>query len=243
MAQVVYKKLLGGRPTFADLKETFPELGRGLQALLDFSPAEQVEEALCLSFVVEYEVFGEVKSHELVPGGATVAVNAANRRAYVDAHVRWTMDDKVAPQFAAFARGFHRVCGGPALTLFTPAELELLVCGLPHLDFEGLQAAARYEGGFSPSSPAVVWFWQIVRGMSLEQKRQLLAFSTGSDRAPVGGLRELSLLVQRAGPDTDRLPTSHTCFNALLLPEYASEAKMRERLLTAIGNAEGFGLQ
>jgi hypothetical protein len=38
------------------------------------------------------------------------------------------------------------VCGGPALTLFTPAELELLVCGLPHLDFEALERVAKYEG-------------------------------------------------------------------------------------------------
>ena len=62
-------------------------------------------------------------------------------------------------------------------------------------------------------------------------------------RAPVGGLQELGLLVQRSGPDTDRLPTSHTCFNVLLLPEYSSEAKLRTRLTTAIENAEGFGLQ
>jgi hypothetical protein len=41
----------------------------------------------------------------------------------------------------------------------------------------------------------------------------------------------------------DRLPTSHTCFNALLVPEYASKDKLRERLLTAVENAQGFGLQ
>jgi hypothetical protein len=33
--------------------------------------------------------------------------------------------------------------------LFNPPELELLVCGLPHLDFEQLEAAAKYEGGYS----------------------------------------------------------------------------------------------
>ena len=42
-----------------------------------------------------------------------------------------------------------QVCSGPALTLFNPTELELLVCGLPHLDFEQLEAAAKYEGGYS----------------------------------------------------------------------------------------------
>lgn len=39
-----------------------------------------------------------------------------------------------------------------------------------------------------------------------------------------------------------RLPTSHTCYNILLLPEYSSKAKLRERLLKAITYAKGFGM-
>lgn len=39
-----------------------------------------------------------------------------------------------------------------------------------------------------------------------------------------------------------RLPTSHTCFNVLLLPEYSSKEKLRERLLKAITYAKGFGM-
>ena len=62
-------------------------------------------------------------------------------------------------------------------------------------------------------------------------------------RAPVEGLSALKLIIQRGSPDTDRLPTSHTCFNVLLLPEYLSKDKLRNRLMTAIENAQGFGLQ
>jgi ubiquitin-protein ligase E3 A len=39
-----------------------------------------------------------------------------------------------------------------------------------------------------------------------------------------------------------RLPTAHTCFNVLLLADYSSKEKLRERLLTAMANAEGFGM-
>jgi hypothetical protein len=39
------------------------------------------------------------------------------------------------------------------------------------------------------------------------------------------------------------LPTSHTCFNQLLLPEYKTKQKLKERLALAISNAEGFGLK
>ncbi len=58
----------------------------------------------------------------------------------------------------------------------------------------------------------------------------------------IGGLARLKLIISRNGPDTDRLPTAHTCFNAFLLPDYSSIDKLREKLLIAINNAEGFGL-
>jgi HECT-domain (ubiquitin-transferase) len=53
----------------------------------------------------------------------------------------------------------------------------------------------------------------------------------------------MKCIIQRDGPDSDKLPTSHTCFNTLLLPEYASRDKMLNRLKLAIMNAEGFGLE
>jgi ubiquitin-protein ligase E3 A len=85
-------------------------------------------------------------------------------------------------------------------------------------------------------------FWSIVHSMTLEEKKRLLFFSTGSDRSPIGGLGKLAFVITRHGEDSDRLPQAHTCFNHLLLPEYASREKLQERLMTAISNAEGFGM-
>ncbi len=43
-----------------------------------------------------------------------------------------------------------QVCGGPALSLFrTGYELELLIAGVPQLDFDDLEAVARYEGDYN----------------------------------------------------------------------------------------------
>lgn len=55
--------------------------------------------------------------------------------------------------------------------------------------------------------------------------------------------RLLSALLQRDGADSNRLPTSHTCFNSLLLPSYRSKEKLADRLRLAILNSEGFGLE
>jgi ubiquitin-protein ligase E3 A len=50
------------------------------------------------------------------------------------------------------------------------------------------------------------------------------------------------LVITPAGGDPDRLPTSHTCFNHLLLPPYSSLDAMRQALKTAFDNATGFAL-
>ena len=39
-----------------------------------------------------------------------------------------------------------------------------------------------------------------------------------------------------------RLPTAHTCFNVLLLPEYESKEKLNDRLMKAINYSKGFGM-
>ena len=69
---------------------------------------------------------------------------------------------------------------------------------------------------------AVQWFWKVVHGLQPEQQKQLLFFVTGSDRVPIKGLASLTppFTISRAGPHSDRLPTAHTCFNHLLLPDY-----------------------
>jgi hypothetical protein len=75
------------------------------------------------------------------------------------------------------------------------------------------------------------------------EKRLLLKFATGSDRAPINGLANITFVISRAGPDSDQLPTSHTCFNHLLLPDYASLEKTEAKLKCAIYQSEGFGLR
>ena len=99
-----------------------------------------------------------------------------------------------------------------------------------------------YDGGFSAETPTIRFFWEVVHSFSEEQKKKLLFFATGSDRVPIGGLSRLQFVITKNGGDSDRLPSAHTCFNVLLLCEYPNKERLRERLLTAIQNAEGFGM-
>lgn len=106
-----------------------------------------------------------------------------------------------------------------------------------------LESACLYDDGYSPQHGLIKEFWEVVhQDLTPEQHKQLLVFVTGSDRVPIRGLKDLMFVIQRNGPDSDRLPTALTCFSRLLLPEYADKDKMRERLVTAIENSNGFGL-
>ena len=69
-----------------------------------------------------------------------------------------------------------------------------------------------------------------------------MQFTTGSDRTPIGGLSSLKFIIERHTSDTENLPNSRTCSNLLLIPEYSSKEKLRQKLLLAIEHKEGFGL-
>lgn len=66
-------------------------------------------------------------------------------------------------------------------------------------------------------------------------------FCTGSDRAPIGGLKNLKFVVQKHANQT-HLPTAHTCFNVLLLPEYDNIEVLEKNIQLILKNNQGFGL-
>ncbi|XP_075279221.1 putative E3 ubiquitin-protein ligase HERC4 isoform X3 [Opisthocomus hoazin] len=67
----LYKKLLNKKPSLDDLKELMPDVGRGMQQLLDY-PEDDIEEAFCLNFTItvisgsccKRTLFGRKKSQE-----------------------------------------------------------------------------------------------------------------------------------------------------------------------------------
>ena len=70
----------------------------------------------------------------------------------------------------------------------------------------------------------------------------MLSFITGCDRAPINGLGNLVISISKIGTDINKLPSAHTCFNDLLLPDYKNKELLKKFLLIAINFSEGFGL-
>jgi ubiquitin-protein ligase E3 A len=248
LPMVLFKKLLGCRLSLEDVSSIDAELYKGLRALLTYEPASDVQYVFCRTFEVTWDYLGSTKRWELLPDGANIDVTGENREDFVNRYVNWLLTDSVKRQFDEFHSGFKRVVGAGSISLFRPSELELLVCGSSALDFGELEKTTQYIGGapgdgWSRDHPTIKYFWNVVHSFSREEKQKLLFFFTGTMKAPLGGLAAINMKIQRMGPDTGQLPTTHTCFNTILLPEYNSEATLRTKLLQAMTETEGFGLR
>jgi len=243
LPSVIYKKLGGKKGNFEDLKEFKPTVWNGLNELLNYT-GNDMEDVFMQPFQVSYtDLFGSTITVDLKEGGANLMVNQDNKKEYVDLYADFLINKTVEQQFLAFQRGFDLVTSeSPIHMLFTPRELEMLICGEKEFDFNELENSTEYDGGYSKDTNVVRWFWEAVHNMDLEDKRKLLQFTTGSDRIPVGGLAKLKLTIAKNGSDSERLPTAHTCFNVLLLPEYSTKEKMNDLLMKAIKECKGFGM-
>eukprot|EP00794_Sanderia_malayensis_P007143 gene7143-7948_t len=239
---ILYRKLLGLKGRYEDLESSHNNIYQSMTYMLQFEG--DLENEVMTTFEVGYQdVFGQNLTHNLKENGSNIPVTQANKQEFVDLYADFLLNGVIETQFKAFKRGFDMVTEDSMVQqLFRPEEVELLLCGSKEFDVNHLESSTEYDGGYDKDHYVIKNFWQVVHAMSVEEQRQLIAFTTGSDRVPVGGLAKLKLIIARHGPDSERLPTAHTCFNVLLLPEYLTKEKLQERLLKAITHAKGFGM-
>ncbi|KAF8863562.1 HECT-domain-containing protein [Acephala macrosclerotiorum] len=229
-----------------DLAELKPSLANGLRQLLEFDG--DVEGTFCRDFVADVDRYGQPVQVPLCPDGEKRPVTNANRREFVDLYVRYLLDTAVTRQFEPFKRGFFTVCGGNALSLFRPEEIELLIRGSDEpLDIASLRAVSVCENWGVPdpaeTEPVIHWFWQSFQAAKPSDQRKLLSFITGSDRIPAMGATNLVIKLSCLGEDGPRFPVARTCFNMLSLWRYSSKQKLEWMLWRAVYESEGFGLK
>eukprot|EP01113_Clastostelium_recurvatum_P048440 TRINITY_DN881_c0_g1_i1.p1 TRINITY_DN881_c0_g1~~TRINITY_DN881_c0_g1_i1.p1 ORF type:complete len:3939 (-),score=1134.74 TRINITY_DN881_c0_g1_i1:193-12009(-) len=238
-----YKHILGVPVHYTDIEAIDPTYYKNLQWLLenDVAPME-------LTFTAEKDVFGRPEVVELKPNGANIPVTNANKNEYVQLITEMKMTTSIKDQIDAFLRGFHELIPKPLIAIFNELELELLISGLPVIDVDDLRANTEYTG-YTPESPQIQWYWHTVQNMSQEERALLVQFVTGTSKVPLDGFKALQGMsgpqkfqIHRVRGHTDRLPSAHTCFNQIDMPEYDTEEQLEKALKLAITEgAEGFG--
>jgi len=198
---------------------------------------------------VDVERYGQIFQVSLCPNGEQRPVTNSNRHEFVDLYIRYIFDIAVSRQFEPFKRGFFTVCGGNALSLFRPEEIELIVRGSEEaLDVTSLRAVAVYENWgpkhVNGQEPQLVsWFWEAFEAADPPSRRRLLTFITGSDRIPAMGVTSLTIKIACLGEDSARFPVARTCFNMLGLYAYRSRMDLEAKLWRAVLESKGFGLR
>ena len=145
-------------------------------------------------------------------------------------------------QLEQLKRGFYEIVPVDEISEFTASELMLLLNGKQDIDVDQMASLSKFTGGYDKTSPAIQFFWVALKSFSKEERGQLLQFATGTSRAPLDGFDPAFTITKAEGAGEDTLPTSHTCFNQLVLPEYTSIETLMAKLRYAfeMGNAEGF---
>nr|XP_020725868.1 NEDD4-like E3 ubiquitin-protein ligase WWP2 isoform X1 [Odocoileus virginianus texanus]XP_020725869.1 NEDD4-like E3 ubiquitin-protein ligase WWP2 isoform X1 [Odocoileus virginianus texanus] len=199
-----------------------------------------------LYFIQDMEILGKVTTHELKEGGESIRVTEENKEEYIMLLTDWRFTRGVEEQTKAFLDGFNEVAPLEWLRYFDEKELELMLCGMQEIDMSDWQKNTIYRH-YTKNSKQIQWFWQVVKEMDNEKRIRLLQFVTGTCRLPVGGFTELigsngpqKFCIDKVGKET-WLPRSHTCFNRLDLPPYKSYEQLKEKLLYAVEETEGFG--
>ena len=151
-------------------------------------------------------------------------------------------------------------------------DLDLLVSGMPSIDVHDWRAHAvgslsdatirflleevdkpeieredrdKYTNYLEIARKLSVWFWEYIESLDVEDRAKVLLFTCGSGRLPADGFSSLRPPFKidadmQASPSS--LPTAHTCFNQLCIPNYETKAAFLEKMKLAIRYAgDGFG--
>jgi E3 ubiquitin-protein ligase HUWE1 len=239
------KQILGVVPALRDLEEFEEQLHRSLSWILETRLAD-LGDAWDMTFTIDFDHLGDHQTIELRPDGADLPVTDANKAEYVGMVVEYYLAGQIKDQVKAFCDGFYSLVPLDEIKVFTPSELDLLICGVPEINVQDLLENCVFDFPYHEHHPVVALFFNVITKWGNEKLAKLLIFVTGSSQVPLGGFASLkqtsNAITIGPGGSRERLPVGHTCVNKLDLPEYESEEELAGKLEFAIFECNSFSL-
>uniref|UniRef100_A0A673I996 E3 ubiquitin-protein ligase n=1 Tax=Sinocyclocheilus rhinocerous TaxID=307959 RepID=A0A673I996_9TELE len=214
-----YKRMLNKKPTLKDLESIDPEFYNSIMWVKENDLEECGVE---LYFAQDMEILGKVTTHQLKNDGENELVTQDNKEEYISLLTDWRFTRGVEEQTKAFLDGFNEVVPLEWLRYFDEKELELMLCGMQEIDLNDWQKNTIYRHYTKNRSngPQKFCIDKVGKETWLQCKITL------SQKCVCA---YLSLL-----------PYNFS-FNRLDLPPYKNQEQLREKLLFAIEETEGFG--
>lgn len=250
LTRILYKHMLAWPIVEADLEFVDDEMFKSLSMMREMDSGI---EDLCLDFTTTKSVFGDNTVVELCENGADREVTKENLDEFLELRLKYCCMGEMQAQLYSFLNGFYEVIPIQLLSVFNFLELELLLCGLPHISVEDWKKNTVYRGEYAEKGinhPVVQMFWLVMEESNEEQRAKFLQFATGTSRVPVQGFSALQgsdgniklFTIDSVQLTQSVFPKAHTCFNRIDLPLYSSKVDMQFRMGQAL-QLEGVGFQ
>ncbi|TSK22496.1 putative E3 ubiquitin-protein ligase HERC6 [Bagarius yarrelli] len=236
---VLFKKLLGVKPTLDDMIEFNPQVGKSLRYLLhDY--ADDDAENMNITFTVHWDGADvELDSNE-----EGKLVTSANKGEFVKAYVDYAFNKSVEQVVKEFRRGFYKACDEDIVNFFEPEELRGVMVGTEQYDWNTFRQNTVYAGQYHERHPTITAFWEVFEELTDEQKKAFLLFLTGYDRVPILGMEQVRMtMLDRPNFTQDHLPESLTCYYHFMIPPYESKQRLEAKLTEALSHNRGFWIE
>ncbi|CAN9169589.1 unnamed protein product [Alternaria alternata] len=216
-SRAVYKQIMGKQVSLKDMETLDLEYYKSLEWMIH----NEITDIITETFSVEVEAFGEMQTVDLIENGRNIPVTEDNKHEATE----------------NFLKGFHDIVPAELVSIFSEQELELLISGLPDINVDDWKNNTEYHN-YTAASPQIQWFWRAVR--TFEKEEQASCCNSLLELEGMNGFSKFN--IHRDYGSKDRLPSSHTCFNQLDLPEYETYEDLRKALYTAMtAGGEYFG--
>ena len=229
--RIIYKLITNTPISYHDMQDYDPTYYNSLKKILE---NDYTGEDMNLAYCYDYDNFGKIEIVDLIENGRNI--DEENKFDYVQKLCNSKLYINIKPQIEAFLKGFYSIIPQKLISIFNYRELELVISGFPDIDVKDWKANTIYEN-YTEETPIIKYFWEIIESYDKNERAEFLQFVTGCSRVPLEGFKALQgmnginkfTISKLFDKNFERLPTAHTCFNKLDLPEYPCKEILKKK--------------
>ena len=247
--KIIYKMILQEEINFKDLLFIDYSLYTSLNNLKKINLEESNKNnSLELYYSIEMkDVYNHTHILELVKNGSKIPLTDIED--YIKKRINF-MIGIYEPFIKEIRENIFSYFSREVINSFTSDEFELLLNGRPFIDIEEWKIFTEYKEPYNENHYIIKWFWDILNNLSQKELSNLLLFSTGSGRVPLGGFAELesnrgniarfTIEMSPYQNGVKNFIKAHTCFNRIDIPLYKTKEEIVE-MVKFVANQEIFG--
>jgi hypothetical protein len=192
--EVFFKILLGKEFTISDVAKIDKYLFNHLKMISDLKiekkdlkKQKEVQEKIS-SLYLDFSFEGV----DLIKNGSSNDVSFDNFDKYVEIFNDFILNKAIKQQIESFLDGMKDIFPLHRLKYFNETELNQLICGNDEKWDINLLTQHTLTNGYTHESKTVQYLFEILVEMDEQERRDFLEFTTGSNRLPIGGLKNLN---------------------------------------------------